>query len=271
MARVLFTLVALLGAFHTLAAPLRPRAVFSPQCNTLVVQASEGVSSASFSLGSINTASDLVHAPFILNAQLALIQSNNGSTQIFDSLLDGAPPAPPGATALIVSGLQDALGSSASSLLTDNATIAAVGAANSSMTTAFESAQQAVAANFNANLLHCDLRLLRSGDEYLLCVALPCLQPLTLTYVGHDDPDAGFLETFDVPVLSRLRVSESLRLANPIHTITSFLLDTGCQLQELSVSGLKAVPDFAAYREAFPSMDISFSPIIFMHVVFGFV
>ncbi|KAF7367588.1 F-box domain-containing protein [Mycena sanguinolenta] len=109
------------------------------------------------------------------------------------------------------------------------------------------------------NLLHCDLCLLHSGDEYLLRIVLPFLKSLTLTYVGHDDPTgAGFLETFDVPALSRLRVPQSMLLPNSIPAITSFLLDTGCELQELSVTGLDTVPDFAAYREAFPSMNIFF-------------
>lgn len=53
---------------------------------------------------------DVGNARLLLQAQLSLLDANNGTTQIADSLLDGAPPAPADASARIVAGLQAAQG-----------------------------------------------------------------------------------------------------------------------------------------------------------------
>ncbi|KAF7356102.1 hypothetical protein MVEN_00940200 [Mycena venus] len=148
MARLIFALVSLVCMFQTLAAPLQSRAVTSKECSSFNVQASIGIDAARTSLGSINTGNDIGNARNLLEAQLSLLDANNGTTQIADSLLVNAPPAPADANARIVSGLQASLASlSHVVLIVDNSTKAAVAAANASMTTALESAQQAVAAN----------------------------------------------------------------------------------------------------------------------------
>ncbi|KAJ7103819.1 hypothetical protein C8R44DRAFT_988010 [Mycena epipterygia] len=147
MARIFFTLVSLVCMFQALAAPLHRRAVTSPDCGKANVVSSEGIDAARNSLGPINTANDIGNARLLLQAQLSLLDANNGTTQIADSLLFGAPPAPADANTRIVAGLQAAQDSLNRVFAFDNATIAAVQAANSSISTALVSAQQAVALN----------------------------------------------------------------------------------------------------------------------------
>ncbi|KAJ6459530.1 hypothetical protein C8R45DRAFT_912960 [Mycena sanguinolenta] len=109
-----------------------------------------------------------------------------------------------------------------------------------------------------ANLLHCNLGLIRRfGDENLPRIVLPVLQSLTLTHLNDDNPVTTYLETFHVPALRRLRVAESLLGSNAIDLIASLILRTGCQLQELCVTGARNVAD-SSYREAFPSTNVSF-------------
>ncbi|KAJ7486456.1 hypothetical protein FB451DRAFT_1553820 [Mycena latifolia] len=150
MARVIFALVSLVCMFQALAAPLR-RAVTTPDCSKANVAAIIGIDSAQRSLGSINTADQLFNARFLLNAQLSLLDANNGTTQIADSLLNGVAPAPADANARILAGLQAAQASLNQTFFfaAENATAAAVAvkAASSSIATALASAQQAVDIN----------------------------------------------------------------------------------------------------------------------------
>ncbi|KAK7024819.1 hypothetical protein R3P38DRAFT_3532617 [Favolaschia claudopus] len=128
--------------------PIQPRAVTSDQCNGFLVAAITGIDAARISLGSINAGRDIGNGRKFLEAQLSLLDANNATTQIADSLLNNAPPAPADTNARIVSGLKAALSTlSKVALLIDNSTIAAVAAANASMTKALDGAQQAVAAN----------------------------------------------------------------------------------------------------------------------------
>ncbi|KAF8173523.1 hypothetical protein K438DRAFT_2023422 [Mycena galopus ATCC 62051] len=148
MASAIFMLVAVLSVFQALAAPLRSRAVTSKQCSSFNVQASGSIDEARISLGSINTGNDIGNARNILEAQLSLLDANTGVTQIADSLLTSAPPAPANSSAVIVAGLQAAQGSlNQIFFLADNSSVAAVASANASISTALENAQQAVAAN----------------------------------------------------------------------------------------------------------------------------
>ncbi|KAJ6471841.1 hypothetical protein DFH09DRAFT_1294097 [Mycena vulgaris] len=144
MARILFALMALACMFNTLAAPVR-RAVISSKCNTVNVGAIVGIDDARLKLGAINTGNDIGNARNILEAQLSLLDANNGTTQIADSLLVGAPPAPADANTRIVAGLQAAQASLNKVFEFDNTTKAAVAAANASIASALTSAQQAVA------------------------------------------------------------------------------------------------------------------------------
>ncbi|KAF7374272.1 hypothetical protein MSAN_00310200 [Mycena sanguinolenta] len=153
MARVIFLLVAVVSVFQALAAPLHSRAVTSPQCSQFNVYASAAIDEARLSLGSINTGNDIGNARNILQAQLSLLDANTGVTEIADSLLTSAPPAPANASATVVAGLQAALASlNQIFFLADNTTKAAVAAANASMITALDNAQQAVAANCQTTL-----------------------------------------------------------------------------------------------------------------------
>ncbi|KAJ7486562.1 hypothetical protein FB451DRAFT_1167985 [Mycena latifolia] len=150
MARVLFALISLVCTFQSLAAPLR-RAVTTPDCSkangVIFIQIDE----AQGSLGSIDTANQLFNAPFLLQAQLSLLDARNGSTQIADSLLKGEAPAPADANARILAGLQAAQASLNQTFFFANETATAdalsVKAANKSIATALASAQQAVDIN----------------------------------------------------------------------------------------------------------------------------
>ncbi|KAJ6471847.1 hypothetical protein DFH09DRAFT_1380534 [Mycena vulgaris] len=148
MARILFALMAPACMFNTLAgtSPVR-RAAISPECSTVNVGAIVGIDEARLKLGAINTSNDIGNARNLLEAQLSLLDANNGTTQIADSVLDGAPPAPADANIRIVAGLQAAQASLNKVFEFDNTTKAAVAAANASIASALVSAQQAVDIN----------------------------------------------------------------------------------------------------------------------------
>ncbi|KAJ6513524.1 hypothetical protein DFH09DRAFT_1099907 [Mycena vulgaris] len=170
MARILFVLVSLACMLNALAgtgpsflnivaAPVR-RAVIYPKCNTANVGASVGIDAARLKLGAINTRGALPTLfPFyipnkgahtarnLLEAQLSLLDALNGVTEIADSSLNSAPPAPADANQRIVAGLQAAQGSLNRVFAFDNTTKAAVTAANASIDSALVSAQQAVDIN----------------------------------------------------------------------------------------------------------------------------
>ncbi|KAJ7166822.1 hypothetical protein C8R46DRAFT_1034816 [Mycena filopes] len=143
MVRIAFTLACIACMFHTLAAPLQRRA----NCGKFDVTVATNTQSARLSLGGINTAQDIGNAQNLLEAQLSLLAANNGTTQIADSLLTGAPPPPADANARIVAGLQAAQASLNKVFEFQNATKLAVAAANSSIATALPAAQAALAAS----------------------------------------------------------------------------------------------------------------------------
>ncbi|KAJ7486563.1 hypothetical protein FB451DRAFT_1391472 [Mycena latifolia] len=152
MTRVFFALISLACMFQTLAVIFQPplrRAVTTPECSAANVAASIGIEGARDSLGAINTASELFNARFLLQAQLALLDANNGTTQIADSLLTNAPPAPADANARIMAGLQAAQAALNQTFFfsTDNTTALAVQSAKTSIATALTSAQQALTNN----------------------------------------------------------------------------------------------------------------------------
>ncbi|KAJ7103830.1 hypothetical protein C8R44DRAFT_746574 [Mycena epipterygia] len=156
MARIFLTLISLVCMFQTLAArylttskaPLHRRAVTSAACDKLNAAIDAETESARLALGPINTANDISSAPLLLQAQLSLLDANNASTQIAFSLLGPEEgPAPADSQARIVAGLQAAQGSLNKIFVFDNATATAIQSANSSISTALVSAQQAVAIN----------------------------------------------------------------------------------------------------------------------------
>ncbi|KAJ7752896.1 hypothetical protein B0H16DRAFT_1459618 [Mycena metata] len=143
MVRLSFALVCVACMFHTLGAPLQRRV----NCGQFNVAAAAGTRSALTSLGGINPGEDIGNAQNIVEAQLSLLAANNGTTQIADSLLADAPPAPSDANARIVAGLQAAQASLNKVFEFQNSTKTAVAAANSSITTALAGAQGALASS----------------------------------------------------------------------------------------------------------------------------
>ncbi|KAJ6592141.1 hypothetical protein DFH09DRAFT_1415046 [Mycena vulgaris] len=150
MARIFIVLASLAGIFHTLAAPLHPRGAISPVCRTANTGAIIGIDRARKSLGAINTDNDIGNARILLEAQLALLDANNGTTQIALSDLGPKFAAPADTDARIVAGLQAAQAFLKTGALFDNATATAVQVANVSITAALVSAQQGLDNNCTA-------------------------------------------------------------------------------------------------------------------------
>jgi hypothetical protein len=63
----------------------------------------------------------------------------------------------------------------------------------------------------------------------------------------------GFIDTFVVPALRTLHVTEDVLGASPIGTLASFISKSGCSLQEVRITRHRWVPE-DVYREAFPSI-----------------
>ncbi|KAJ6569089.1 hypothetical protein B0H19DRAFT_1065863 [Mycena capillaripes] len=115
MTPALLALISLLCTFQTLAVPLHPRAVPSTDClNKLFNAAENNILVAQIALGPINTANALNNTRGLLQAQLALLDAADGTTQIHDSgVLEfapaaagaDAPPAPADVGTRIIAGL----------------------------------------------------------------------------------------------------------------------------------------------------------------------
>ncbi|KAJ7181177.1 hypothetical protein C8R46DRAFT_1345295 [Mycena filopes] len=143
MARIAFTLVAVLCAFQSLAAPLQPRASAAISCSSAVGDAVIGIQRARTALGPINTNNDIGNAQNLLLAQLSLLEANNGTTNILLANLRD----PNGIPALadqqrIANGLLAAQGNLNKTALLDNTTLAAVTSAKAAVTEALVTAQQ---------------------------------------------------------------------------------------------------------------------------------
>ncbi|KAJ7507069.1 hypothetical protein B0H11DRAFT_1970085 [Mycena galericulata] len=119
----------------------------------------------------------------------------------------------------------------------------------------------AVVLNLAVNLVHCELRIVQSGDIYpsLSTVApLPYLQSFAISLhtfpLSHPrDPVPGFLDTLTLPALRKLRVAEGFLHPEPVATLVTFLSRSGCTtLDELCITGSK-LPRHT-YRAAFLSV-----------------
>ncbi|KAJ7149624.1 hypothetical protein C8R46DRAFT_1309514, partial [Mycena filopes] len=101
-------------------------------------------------------------------------------------------------------------------------------------------------------LQFCELQLVSSVNADWPEIQLPCLVVLTLTCDTEDSdgPVTGYLEILVVPSLRSLEVPELLLGDDPIATLTSFIAKSGCQLQELRITG--EITDEHLYRVAFP-------------------
>jgi hypothetical protein len=95
------------------------------------------------------------------------------------------------------------------------------------------------------NLVHCRLDLSgTSGNQP--DIVLPSLESLTIVQHGN-------FTNFIVPALRSLEAPERLLGPNPIRSLQSFILKSGCRLQEVHLTGERTVSE-DSYREAFPSI-----------------
>jgi hypothetical protein len=102
-----------------------------------------------------------------------------------------------------------------------------------------------------SNLLHCELHLSHYHDQPTPGITLSRLETLILD--SYTLRATGFIDTFVVPALRTLHVTEDVLGASPIGTLASFISKSGCSLQEVRITRHRWVPE-DVYREAFPSI-----------------
>ncbi|KAJ7043038.1 hypothetical protein C8F04DRAFT_27703 [Mycena alexandri] len=112
------------------------------------------------------------------------------------------------------------------------------------------------------NLTHCHLRIFvedEGGDDGPPPdVTLAYLDSLTLVTVADPIPAVnGYLGTFIVPALRRLKISEDFLGSDPLALLASFLSKSSCKLQDVDIGGERILPE-CTYREAFPLITFSF-------------
>ncbi|KAJ6456456.1 hypothetical protein C8R45DRAFT_578724 [Mycena sanguinolenta] len=103
------------------------------------------------------------------------------------------------------------------------------------------------------NLVTCALRL-RSRARPESDLPLLCLEPLTLTLWTSSLLVTGFFASFVTPCLRKLGVHDVFLGAEPISTLGSFILKSGCSLQEVCITGDMTTARCESYRRAFPSI-----------------
>jgi hypothetical protein len=105
------------------------------------------------------------------------------------------------------------------------------------------------------SLLHCELSLIfaERSDQSETDIRLPHLESLTLEAEFDTDLVPDCLKTFIVPALRSLEIPERFIGSNPVESLTSFIVKSGCKLQEIYITGEKSVTE-GLYREAFPSI-----------------
>ncbi|KAJ7347378.1 hypothetical protein DFH08DRAFT_779614 [Mycena albidolilacea] len=110
-----------------------------------------------------------------------------------------------------------------------------------------------------SNLVHCDLQL--SFVEYDHSdITLPCLESLALNIPDPLGPVCQYLTLFITPALRRLRIPEQFLGPDAIRSLTAFITTSGCELQELRITGKRSIPSKSYYREALHSVGrLSFS------------
>jgi hypothetical protein len=109
------------------------------------------------------------------------------------------------------------------------------------------------------NLVHCNLQLflVHYNDSD---ITLPCLESLALNTPDPLGPVRQYLTFFITPALRRLRIPEQLLGPDTIRSLTAFITTSGCELQELRITGKRPIPRKSYYREAFHSVGrLSFS------------
>ncbi|KAJ7161205.1 hypothetical protein C8R46DRAFT_1353812 [Mycena filopes] len=107
-----------------------------------------------------------------------------------------------------------------------------------------------------SSLIHCDLDLYTDEpDNYVAPTkTLPRLRSLILSI----DSDIAYLKTFSVPALSTLRIPESLLLPDLIASLTSFIRDSRCRLENIYITAPRSIfPSIHTRRHSLPSNFLS--------------
>ncbi|KAJ7772169.1 hypothetical protein B0H16DRAFT_1714381 [Mycena metata] len=101
-----------------------------------------------------------------------------------------------------------------------------------------------------SNLLYCDLALLLGGSSDLIQLKLLRLETLILR--ESEFPVVGYLDSLVLPALRSLSIPELFLGTNSIDALTSFVVKSGCRLEELRITG--RIETVQIYRQAFPSI-----------------
>ncbi|KAJ7123950.1 hypothetical protein C8R43DRAFT_1241019 [Mycena crocata] len=109
------------------------------------------------------------------------------------------------------------------------------------------------------NLVHCQIILVSSeGEDDLDPINLPTLKSLALVkFASEEHAGTRLLETFTVPALSTLQISDEFLAPGPIGTLDAFFESSGCKPQDVCITGRRSLSR-ASYRAAFPSVTFSF-------------
>ncbi|KAF7334408.1 F-box domain-containing protein [Mycena venus] len=96
-----------------------------------------------------------------------------------------------------------------------------------------------------SNLVHCKLSLYNfdyDDSNPPPDVTLPCLESLTFVNISFDKYD-GYINTFVVPALRRLQTTEVFLRPDPINSLASFVAKSGCNLEELAITGRRSADE----------------------------
>ncbi|KAJ7914448.1 hypothetical protein B0H13DRAFT_2002711 [Mycena leptocephala] len=116
--------------------------------------------------------------------------------------------------------------------------------------------------NLATSLVHCGLTLSSSHALSLVpVVPLLHLQILVLRSNQEYDDGRGLLNTLTLPALRSLRVKEELLYPNPVATLRSLILRSGCALEKVHIFTPTATVDpCKPYRRALSMVAFSFGP-----------
>ncbi|KAJ7872347.1 hypothetical protein B0H14DRAFT_2570349 [Mycena olivaceomarginata] len=115
-----------------------------------------------------------------------------------------------------------------------------------------------------SNLVHCVLEL-RDSDDVVSdgAVTLPALETLAIKEVNPTTmAPINYLRTFIVPALGDLEVPERFLEPDPIDSLASLILRSGCELHQVGITDPTLALE-APFRAAFPSIQMLFMrPIV---------
>ncbi|KAJ7487319.1 hypothetical protein B0H11DRAFT_1956550 [Mycena galericulata] len=103
-------------------------------------------------------------------------------------------------------------------------------------------------------LVHCELIVYDDGLDPQPTTELLCLESLILMkHAATQDKPTAYLDTFVLPALRRLQIPDEFIRPYPVDALTSFIERSGCNLQEVLITGDIIVPR-RSYRDAFPAI-----------------